>query len=118
MNKIVPQSTQRTIGGVTNIAGAAVGGLQRLQREVDHLNGMVAHVSASMRRYGADRHIWHEYQHLRDEARQLAWRLRRGEQYYDWSRLRAEITHTHQELHYLEEELHMPQSQWHRWSYC
>ncbi len=90
-------------------------GLGQLQREVDHLNGMVAHVRNSMRRYGADRHMWQEYGHLQAEVRQLNSQFQRGEQYYNRSRLRAQIAHMHDELHHLEEELHMPSTNYFQW---
>lgn len=91
------------------------GGGGRLSYEVDHLNRMLTHVDRSMRRYGATRQMWREYAHLRAEADQLNRQFRRGEQYYNRRRLRAEIEHMHSELHQLEEQLRVPSSGWYRW---
>ncbi len=90
-------------------------GLGRLQREVDHLNGMLAHVRNSMRRYGANRQLWREYGHLQDEVRILNRQFQRGEQYYNRRRLRAQIEHMHDELHDIEQQLRMPSSNYYRW---
>lgn len=87
----------------------------RLQYEVDHLNGMLEHVQRELRRYGADRHIWAEYQHIRTEAWRLNNQLRRGEQYYNRWRVRAQVQHMHDELHHIEEELHVRANEWYRW---
>lgn len=86
-----------------------------MQGEVDHLNRMLAHVRNSMRRYGADRHAWQEYGHLQDEVRQINRQFRRGEQYYNRRRLRAQIEHMHDELHHLEEELKVPARFYYQW---
>lgn len=86
-----------------------------LSYDVDHLNRMLAHVQGELRRYGADRHIAGEYQHLRAEANQLNNQFRRGEQYYNRRRLRAEIQHIHSELHHIEQELHVPSNAWYQW---
>ncbi len=90
-------------------------GLGELQREVDHMNGMMAHVEREMREYRAGRHIWSEYGHLRAEAAQLNNQFRRGEQYYDRHRLRAEIQHMHGELHHIEQELHARAEGYYQW---
>ncbi len=58
-------------------------GLGRLQREVDHVNAMLAHVRNSMRRYGASRDAWRHYEHVQGEVRQINRQFRRGEQYYN-----------------------------------
>ncbi len=86
-----------------------------LEYEVDHLNRMVAHVQGELRQYGADRHMLREYQHVRDEAYQVSNQFRRGEQYYNRRRLRAQIEHMHNELHHIEQELHVPANAWYRW---
>ncbi|MDQ6826116.1 MAG: hypothetical protein M3Z14_02810 [Candidatus Eremiobacteraeota bacterium] len=90
-------------------------GLGELQRDVDHMNGMMAHVDREMREYRAGRHIWSEYGHLRAEAAQLNNQFRRGEQYYDRRRLRAEIEHMHGELHHIEQELHVRAEGYYQW---
>ena len=90
-------------------------GGRRLDYEVDHLNQMVAHVGREMRSYRADRHTWREYQHLRSEADQVNYQFRRGEQFYNPRKLRAEIAHMHTELHHIEEELHVPADGYFRW---
>lgn len=90
-------------------------GLGQLQREVEHLNGMVAHVRNSMRRYRADRHVWQEYAHLQAEVRQINQQFRRGDQYYDRRRLRAQIAHMHAELHHIEQELRVPARAYYQW---
>ena len=90
-------------------------GGSRLDYEVDHLNQMMAHVQGEMQRYGADGHIRGEYQHLRAEARQVSYQFRRGEQFYNRDRLRAEIAHMHGELHPIEQELHGPANAWFQW---
>ena len=87
----------------------------RLAYEVNHLNQMLGHVQRELRRYGADRHIWSEYQHVRAEARQLNNQFNRGEQVYNRRRLRAEIEHMHGELHHIEQELHVRAEEWYRW---
>lgn len=86
-----------------------------LGREVDHLNRMLQHVEREMRRYRADRHIRGEFQHLRAEAYQLDNQFRRGAQFYDARRLRAQIAHMHDELHHIEEELHVPVNEFFAW---
>lgn len=90
-------------------------GLGQIRREVDHLNGMLAHVRNSMRRYGANRQLWREYAHLQDEVRILNRQFQRGEQYYNRRRLRAQIEHMHDELHDIEQQLRMPSSNYYRW---
>ncbi len=90
-------------------------GLGKLQREVDHMNGMMAHVDREMREYRAGRHIWSEYGHLRAEAAQLNDQFRRGEQYYDRRRLRAEVEHMHGELHHIEQELRVRTEGYYQW---
>ena len=69
---------------------------------------MLQHVEREMRRYRPDRHIRRQYQHIRAEAYELNILFRRGAQYYDRRRLRAQIAHMHSELHHIEEELHVP----------
>ncbi len=90
-------------------------GGRQLDYEVDHLNRMLAHVGRSLRTYRADRHIWREYQHLRAEAYQLNNQFRRGVQYYNPRRLRAQIQHMHDELHHIEQELHVRANDYYRW---
>ena len=87
----------------------------RLNREVDHLNRMVDHVRAEMREYRADRHIRSEFEHLRAEAYDLNNQFRRGVQYYDRRRLRAQIEHMHGELHHIEQELHVRADGYYQW---
>lgn len=90
-------------------------GLGEVQRDVEHMNGMMAHVEREMRKYRAGRHIWSEYGHLRAEASQLNNQFQRGEQYYDRRRLRGEIAHMHGELHHIEQELHVPAEGYYQW---
>jgi len=89
--------------------------IPRLRRQVDHLNRMLDHVRAEMRDYGANRRIWAHYEHIRAEAWQLNNDFRRGVQYYDRRRLRAQIEHMHDELHGLEEQLHVRADRYYRW---
>jgi hypothetical protein len=90
-------------------------GLGRLQREVDHLNGMLAHVRNNMRRYGASRDVWRHYGHVQGEVRRINWQFRRGEQYYNRRRLLVQIEHMHDELHEIEQKLRMPSRFYFRW---
>ncbi|MBA2623412.1 MAG: hypothetical protein H0U88_07315 [Chthoniobacterales bacterium] len=90
-------------------------GLGRLQREVDHLNRMMDHVRGKMRAYGAGPRIRRQYDHLRDEAYRLNNQFRRGEQYYDRRRVRAQIEHMHEELHEIEQNLHFRAQDMYRW---
>jgi hypothetical protein len=83
--------------------------------EIDHLNRMLVHVQGELRRYGADRHIWSEYQHVRAEVWQLNNQFRRGEQFHNRRRLRAEIEPLHGELHHIEQELHVRANEWYQW---
>lgn len=83
--------------------------------ELDHLNGMLAHMQRELRRYGADGHILREYQHVRAEAYQVSNQFRRGEQFYNRRRLRGEVEHMHNELHHIEQELHVRADEWYRW---
>lgn len=87
----------------------------RLNRDVDHLNRMVDHVRAEMSEYRADRHIQSEFEHLRAEAYDLNNQFRRGVQYYDRRRLRAQIAHMHSELHHIEQELHVRAEGYYQW---
>lgn len=87
----------------------------RLNREVDHLNRMVDHVRAEMREYRADRHVRSEFEHLRAEAYDLNNQFRRGVQYYDRRRLRAQIEHMHGELHHIEQEMHVRADGYYQW---
>ncbi len=87
----------------------------RLRYEVDHLNRMLAHVQGELRRYRADRRIWGQYEHIRDEARRLNNQFRRGEQFYNRGQVRAQIEHMHDELHQIEQDLHVPSNAWYRW---
>ena len=86
-----------------------------LNYEVDHLNRMSEHVQRELRRYGADRHISREYQHIRAETAQLNNQFRRGEQFYNRRRLRSQIEHIHNELHHIEEELHVRANDLYQW---
>ncbi|MDQ6861892.1 MAG: hypothetical protein M3032_12145 [Verrucomicrobiota bacterium] len=86
-----------------------------MQRDVDHLNGMMDHVRREMRTYGAGRRIQYQYEHLRAEARQLNYQFQRGDQYYDRSRLRAQIRHMHEELHAIEQNLHVRANELYQW---
>ncbi len=90
-------------------------GLGDLQRQVYHLNQMFDHVDNLLRRSRADQHTWQEYRHLRAESNALNAQFRRGEQYYNRSRLRAQIAHMHDELHQIEQGLRVPASQYYRW---
>ncbi len=76
---------------------------------------MLQHVEREMRRYRPDRHIRRQYQHIRAEAYELNNQFRRGAQYYDRRRLRAQIAHMHSELHHIEEELHVPANEYYQW---
>ncbi len=87
----------------------------RLDSEVHHLNRMLQHVEREMRRYRPDRHIRRQYQHIRAEAYELNHQFRRGAQYYDRRRLRAQIAHMHSELHHIEEDLHVPANEYYQW---
>lgn len=89
--------------------------IPRLQRQVDHLNRMLDHVRAEMREYRASRRIWAHYEHVRSEASQLNADFRRGVQYYDRRRLRAQIEHMHDELHSIEQQLHVRADQYYQW---
>ena len=89
--------------------------IPRLRRQVDHLNRMLDHVRAEMRDYGANRRIWAHYEHIRAEAWQLNNDFRRGVQYYDRRRLRAQIEHMHDELHSIEGQLHVRADRYYRW---
>ncbi len=91
-------------------------GLGQIEREVDHLNGMLAHVQRSMRRYHAGRDVWRHYEHVQAEVRQISRQFRRGEQYYNRRQLRAQIDHMHDEMHGIEQQLDMPSSNYYRWS--
>ena len=86
-----------------------------LSYEVDHLNRMSEHVQRELRRYGADRHISSEYQHIRRETWQLNSQFRRGEQFYNRRRLRSQIEHIHNELHHIEQELHVRANELYQW---
>jgi hypothetical protein len=90
--------------------------IPRLRRQVDHLNRMLDHVRAEMRDFGANRRIWAHYEHVRAEAWQLNNDFRRGVQYYNRSRLRAQIEHMHAELHGIEEQLHVRADRYYRWN--
>lgn len=87
----------------------------RINREVQHLNRMIEHVRGEMRSYGANRRIWYRYEHIRDEAYRLNSMFRRGVQYYDRSRIRAQIAHMHAELHQIELDLHVRAEGYYRW---
>jgi len=91
--------------------------IPRLRRQVDHLNRMLDHVRAEMRDYGANRRIWAHYEHIRAEGWRLNNDFRRGVQYYDRRRLRAQIEHMHDELHSIEEQLHVRADRYYRWYY-
>lgn len=90
-------------------------GLGQLQRDVDHLNQMMDSVRGKMSAYGANRRVRFQFEHLRAEARQLNNQFRRGDQYYNRSRLRAEIGHMHEELHQIEQNLHFRPEDIFRW---
>ena len=90
--------------------------IPRLRRQVDHLNRMLDHVRAEMRAYGANRRIWSQYEHIRAEAWQLNNDFRRGVQFYDRRRLRAQIEHMHAELHGIEEQLHVRADRYYQWN--
>src|SRR5256886_8745064 len=89
--------------------------IPRLGRQVDHLNRMLDHVRAEMRAYGANRRIWSQYEHIRAEAWQLSNDFRRGVQFYDRRRLRAQIEHMHAELHSIEQQLHVRADRYYQW---
>ena len=90
--------------------------IPRLRRQVDHLNRMLDHVRAEMRSYGANGRIMAHYEHIRAEAWQLNSDFRRGVQYYDRRRLRAQIEHMHAELHDIEQQLHVRADRYYRWN--
>lgn len=90
-------------------------GGDRVRDELNQLNGMLQHVEREMRTYRADRHMRGEFQHIRAEAYDLNNRFRRGEQYYDRRRVLGQIEHMHDELHHLEEEMHVPANLTFRW---
>jgi hypothetical protein len=90
--------------------------IPRLRRQVDHLNRMLDHVRAEMRTYGANGRIMAHYEHIRAEAWQLRSDFRRGVQYYDRRRLRAQIEHMHAELHDIEQQLHVRADRYYRWN--
>lgn len=87
----------------------------RLDREVRHLNRMLAHVRAEMRASGANRRLWYQYQHIQNEAYRLNRMFRRGVQYYDRRRVRAQIEHMHDELHQIELQLRLRANRYYQW---
>jgi hypothetical protein len=93
----------------------AYSGGGKLDYEFDRLNGMFAHVERELQRYGANRHIWWQYRHLRDEFRQLNWQFRRGDQYNRKRQMRDELAHVRGELHRLEVELRVRPGEWYQW---
>ena len=84
-----------------------------LRSEVDHVNRMYAHVRWELRSYRAGRHIWREFEHLSGEIRQLNYQSNRG--YADRYRLQGLIEHIHAELHHIETELRVRDSDYYRW---
>lgn len=86
---------------------------QDLQRKINHLNRMLAHVQWEMRSYGAGRHIWSEYRHLSREIDHVNYEFNRG--YVDRYHLEREIEHIHGELHHIELELRIRDRDYYRW---
>ena len=90
-------------------------GKDRLDFEIKHLNRMLNHVELKMRRFGANRHLWKEFQDIRADARRLNNQYDKGEHYFDRRRLRAQIEHIRNDLHHIERELHLRASDWYQW---
>lgn len=87
----------------------------RIDREINHLNRMLSYVELKMRRYGANRHIWGEFQDVRTDVRRLNNQYHNSDQYQDRRRLRAQIEHIRNDLHHIERELHIRASEWYQW---
>ena len=84
-----------------------------LRYEISHVNRMYAHVRSELRSYNAGRHIWREYEHLSREIRHVNYVFNRG--YADRYQLQGEIEHIHGELHHIELDLRVRESDYYRW---
>ena len=84
-----------------------------LERHVNHLNRMLAHVQSHVRRYRADWRIRREVQYISREVDRVNYRFRHG-QYNTW-RLRREVDRLHDRLHAIEQQLHFRSRDYYRW---
>jgi len=86
---------------------------RNLRYEINHVNRMYAHVRWQLRRYSAGPHLWREYRHISREIDRVNYEYNRGS--FDRYRLQRDIEHVHSELHQIELELRVRESDYYRW---
>lgn len=84
-----------------------------LDREVNHLNRMLARVRWQLGTYRADRHVRREFWHISREVDDLNRKF--AQRFYDRRHLRGEVEHIHGELHHIEDELHVRRNDIYEW---
>jgi len=85
-----------------------------LQRHIDRVNKMLAHVKWQLNRYGGDWRIRRDVDRISDEVRRVNWRFehwRRG----DRGDLRDDVRELRGKLHNIEERLHVRSRDFFRW---
>ena len=81
--------------------------------EINHINGMLAHVRREMWRYRASWRIRAEVRHISDEVAHVNAEYRRGD--FGSGHIRREIQHIHSELHNVELRLQFRPRDYYRW---
>ena len=84
-----------------------------LEREVNHLNGMLSRVQWQLRRYHADWRMRRDVQNISREVSRLNYRYRHGE--YNHARLGREVDRLHDRLHAIEQQLRVRPGDRYRW---
>lgn len=85
-----------------------------LDRQIHHLNRMLAHVRGHFRRYRADSRIRREVEDISRDVAQVNHRFQRGGGFNRW-RLRREVDRLHDRLHAIETRLHFRSRDFYRW---
>jgi len=84
-----------------------------LERQVNHLNRMLAHVRSRLSRYHADWRVRRDVQNISHEVSRVNSRYRSGE--YNRPRLRSEVDRLHDRLHAVEQRLRIRNGDFYRW---
>ena len=84
-----------------------------LDRHINHLNRMVEHVRWEVRHYRADWRIRRDVNVISNEVDRVNYRYRHGS-YNGW-RLRRDVDRLHDQLHAIEQRLHVRSRDYYRW---
>lgn len=84
-----------------------------LDRQIHHLNRMLAHVRSHVRRYRADWRARREVENIARETERVNRRFRSGD--FNRQRLRSDVERLHNRLHAIETRLHFRSRDFYRW---